>query len=253
MTYLAWMKVSRLLSHPGIRNLIGFLLLVAVHYASDQYNLVHRTGFNKISPYLFLVLLYGWIVLHNRILFEGLFLKGKKGAYFIWTLLGMGLSSLNMWLILAYVFRVAHPLPNIISFWVYTIAGLGVFVVFRYLRSLDTRVESKQEDVPSTVTHFSFLQDGLCMEIPVDKISHVESLENYVKVYTGEKTYLVRMPLKEAEERLPKTFLRISKSHIVNSRFVRQVTGDVVVLDSTQLKVGKVYKRYVEDQFQRLR
>ena len=65
-----------------------------------------------------LLLLYGWIVFHNRILFEGLYLQGKKTAYYAWTFLVMGLSSLNMYLTLRYVYHVDHTLPHIVSFWV---------------------------------------------------------------------------------------------------------------------------------------
>lgn len=235
-----------------IRNLIGFAALVGIHYASDQYNLVHRSGFNKTSPYLFLLLLYGWIVFHNRVLFERLFLKGRKAAYAGWTLLAMSISSFNMYYILHFVFGVNNALPQILSFWVYTITGLGIYVIFKYLNVIEKQpspvVNTTLTEQPS-VTHFKFTVDGVTHNLPVNTILYLESLENYLKVFTSQKSYLVRLSLKEAEEKLPKLeFIRISRSHIVNIKHIISNGRESVRLKDQELKIGKVYKRYVEEQ-----
>lgn len=243
---------SRRVSYIVIRNLVGFAALVAVHYVSDQYNLLHRSGFNKTSPYLFLLLLYGWIVFHNRVLFEKLFLKGRRTAYAGWTILAMSISSFNMYYILHYVFNVQNTLPQILSFWVYTITGLGIYVIFKYLNAIQEQPQQAAtipQTEASTLTHFKFTADGIAHNIPIDKILYLESLENYLKVFTTQKSYLVRLSLKEAEEKLSRSeFIRISRSHIVNLRHVTGNGRDSVRLKDQELKIGKVYKRYVEEQ-----
>jgi hypothetical protein len=94
------MNGGNVLGNAVVRNALGLLALLSVYYASDQYHLEQREGFNRLSPYLFLLLLYGWIVLHNRLLFERLYLHGRKKSYFAWLALALGLSSLNMHYIL---------------------------------------------------------------------------------------------------------------------------------------------------------
>jgi len=48
-----------------------------------------------------------------------------------------------------------------------------------------------------------------------------------VKVITARKTHLVRLSLKEAESKLPKPqFLRISRSHIINTFCVQTINGE---------------------------
>jgi hypothetical protein len=246
------MNAKIFLTNPFLRNVLGFLLLAAVHYASDQYVISQRTGFNQISPYLFLLTLYGWIVFHNRILFERLFLRGKRAAYFFWTLLIMMANSFSMYLILDNVFAVQRALPHILSYWVYTITGLGVYVLFRYLHlivppavargSVGTTTDEHQP------THFTCMVDGIKQNIPCQDILFVESLENYVKVNTRQKPYLVRLTLKEAEERLPKSFIRVSRSHILNTAYITAQEGEVIRMNDLSFRIGKVYKRYVEDQ-----
>jgi DNA-binding LytR/AlgR family response regulator len=90
--------------------------------------------------------------------------------------------------------------------------------------------------------------DGEEKQIPLDQILYVESLENYVKVNTAQKTHLVRLSMKEAEAKLPKPFLRISRSHIVNTSRIEAVDQTNVKINGQFFKIGKVYKRYVEEQ-----
>ncbi len=249
------MKPGQLLGNVVVRNLMGLLALVAVHYVSDQYHLEQRQGFNRFSPYLFLLLLYGWIVFHNRVLFGRLYLNNQKKAYAGWLLLALGLCSLNMHYVLSTGFGITRTLPHIVSFWVYTVTGLGVYVIFRYLHG--TRSSPLPEPpapwpVPAGVGELGFFDcvvDGVPQAIPCAGILYLESLENYVKVITGQKTHLVRLTLKEAEARLPKPpFLRISRSHIVNTAHIRYAGPDTLHVGGANLRIGKVYKRSVEAQ-----
>src|ERR1700712_5286612 len=113
-----------------LRNILGLSALLLVHYVSDRYYFQTRIWFHQFSPYIFLIMLYGWIVFHNRVLFERLFLHGRKKAYVGWTLLLMTISTFNFAVILVYVYNTADVLPKIFSFWVYTFAGLGIFAMF---------------------------------------------------------------------------------------------------------------------------
>jgi hypothetical protein len=237
--------------HVLVRNTLALVALLLAYYIPDRFSFPQREGFAKFSPYFFLLLMFGWIVFHNRMLFERLYLNGKKQAYFLWVIAGMAFASLNMHLILAYGFNQTYTLPKIVSFWVFTLTGLGVYVIFLYLRSVENgkRVEKIQTENNGTeATHFNCVVDGLEKQISFDQILYVESLENYVKVNTTQKTHLVRLSMKEAEAKLPKPwFVRISRSHIVNASRIEAIDQTNVKIDSQSFKIGKVYKRYVEE------
>lgn len=246
------MQRPRLLDHFLIRNLLGLGALLAVHYLTDFYAIEKRPGFSKVSPYLYLLLLYGWIVFHNRILFERLFLHDKKGMYVGWLFLLMVLGSFNMNFILHTEFNMPRSLPFLVNYWVYTVTGLGVFVTYRYLT---TRAETIIQPLESTMPriedtgYFSCMIDGNRQNIAYADIQYLESLENYLKIFTKQKVYITRLTLKEAEERLPKRqFIRISRSYIVHLIQVDKREPDAFWIGSKELRIGRVYKRYVMEQ-----
>ncbi|MFD2933770.1 LytR/AlgR family response regulator transcription factor [Spirosoma flavum] len=246
------MKRNRLLDNFVVRNLLGLLALLSVHYLTDLYAIGQRPGFSKVSPYLYLLLLYGWLVFHNRILFDRLFLKGRKMIYFGWLLLLMALGSFNMNFILHTEFNISRSLPYLVNFWVYTVTGLGVYITYLYLRTHPQAVSLSIPTITDSAVEsgsFSCVVDGNRQVISYADIQYIESLENYLKVITKPKIYVTRLTLKEAEERLPKRqFVRISRSYIVNMSHVDSTGPDAVWIGSKELRIGKVYKRYVAEQ-----
>lgn len=237
MLYLGPMK------SPFFRNLLGLLALVGLHLVADRYSLMQRPVTDRFLPYLFLLGMYAWIALHNRLLFEGYFLRGKQQLYLLFFMVAMAFFSMNMHLILAHRFQVEDTWPPIIRFWVYTLAGLGVFVLYR------TQIQPEEAPVspkaaPSGL--FTFSVDGERKALPVDQVLYLESLENYVRVVTTSRTHVTRLTLKQGEEMLP-AFIRISRSHLINPQRLDSASPDEVVVAGRPLRVGKVYKRYVAE------
>jgi two-component system LytT family response regulator len=70
-----------------------------------------------------------------------------------------------------------------------------------------------------------FLKDGeRCWFVRVGEIRLLESEGNYARVYFGEHRPLLPRTLQALEARLdPTCFLRVSRQHLVNLRFVRKV------------------------------
>lgn len=247
------MKRDRLLDNFIVRNLLGLLALLVVHYLADQYAMDQRSGLSKVSPYFYLLLLYGWLVFHNRILFDRLFLRGRRVVYFGWLLLLMVMGSFNMNFILHTEFNSAHSLPYLVNFWVYTVTGLGVYIAYRYLHT-HQQVENPSPPKPTVLAtesgYFSCVVDGERKAISYADIQYIESLENYLKIITKAKVFVTRLTMKDAEERLPKRqFVRISRSCIVNVMHITSRGSDSVWIGADELRIGKVYKRYVAGQF----
>jgi DNA-binding LytR/AlgR family response regulator len=85
----------------------------------------------------------------------------------------------------------------------------------------------------------------------LDEIRYIEGLGEYVKIIL-EKNFVVTLEaLKNLQMTLPENqFVRIHKSYIVNSKFVRTITSTAVSLHSgNELPVGKVYKDEVKAKF----
>lgn len=232
-----------------MRNALALALLMLAIYLPDVYAVRTRPGWTAWSPYGFLLLLYGWLVFHNRILFERLFERGKRREYAGWMLLGLAVGTLNMTLILRYGFGVHWPMAILVKFYVFTVAGLGVYVIYRQLSKPDTvPLMLANAPLPETPLPFVFTVDGNRRELKTDGIVYLESLENYVRVITPTATLLTRMTMRQAEEQLPGSFLRISRSHLINKRWVTRYQGNEVMLNDQCLRIGRTYKQHVAGQ-----
>ncbi|HAU21550.1 MAG TPA: DNA-binding response regulator [Erythrobacter sp.] len=93
---------------------------------------------------------------------------------------------------------------------------------------------------------------GQIFRVEVDTIEHIEAAGDYMCIYTGDNSLILRETMKDLERRLdPRKFQRVHRSTIVNLGQVRQVrphtNGECfLVLDSgTEVKVSRSYRDVV--------
>lgn len=83
--------------------------------------------------------------------------------------------------------------------------------------------------------------------IPIEKITYMESLQKKTWFYANKEPYKTSIPLKELQQRLPESFLRIHRSYIVNVAFIDRIIRDfssnllVLLQDGTELPVSQTY------------
>ena len=93
---------------------------------------------------------------------------------------------------------------------------------------------------------------GQIFRVDVDTIERIDAAGDYMCIYTGDNTLILRETMKDLEKRLdPRRFQRVHRSTIVNLDLVKQVkphtNGDCfLVLDSgAQVKVSRSYRDVV--------
>jgi two-component system LytT family response regulator len=93
---------------------------------------------------------------------------------------------------------------------------------------------------------------GQIFRVDVDSIEHIEAAGDYMCIYTGDNSLILRETMKDLERRLdPRVFQRVHRSTIVNLDQVRQVrphtNGECfLVLDSgAEVKVSRSYRDVV--------
>lgn len=98
--------------------------------------------------------------------------------------------------------------------------------------------------------------DGYCLEDRIfirhnDKmvkvmfadILHVAADRSYCRVVTTQKEYLLSMPMKRLEDKLPETaFQRVHRSHIVNLLRVEAVSDGMVIIGNESLPLSSAMK-----------
>jgi two-component system LytT family response regulator len=93
---------------------------------------------------------------------------------------------------------------------------------------------------------------GQIFRVDVDSIERIDAAGDYMCIYTGGETLILRETMKDLEKRLdPRKFQRVHRSTIVNLDLVKQVkphtNGECfLVLDSgAQVKVSRSYRDVV--------
>ncbi|MFL6254590.1 MAG: LytR/AlgR family response regulator transcription factor [Pyrinomonadaceae bacterium] len=106
----------------------------------------------------------------------------------------------------------------------------------------------------SYLTRFMVKVGGRVIFINPADVDWVEADNYYVKLHTGGRAHLLRLSMKELEERLdPKTFWRTHRSAIINLDRVKELhqhpSGEYVVVlqDGTELKLSRARRERLQE------
>ena len=98
--------------------------------------------------------------------------------------------------------------------------------------------------------------DYRIVKVHIPDIRYIEAMSEYLKVWLrGEqKPIITLLSMKKIEERLPKNFMRIHRSYIINLDDIQEVNKNRIIMDSdTYLPIGDMYKdtfqQYLDTKF----
>ncbi len=121
--------------------------------------------------------------------------------------------------------------------------------------AVENVAEASADDAPSSNRYEKLINikdRGQIFRVDVDSIEKIDAAGDYMCIYTGDNTLILRETMKDLEKRLdPRRFQRVHRSTIVNLDLVRQVkphtNGECfLVLDSgSQVKVSRSYRDVV--------
>lgn len=85
------------------------------------------------------------------------------------------------------------------------------------------------------------------VKIYLDEILYIESLKEYIRIYTRTKNILTKFQLGQIEELLARNnFLRIHRSFIVSKDKIEAFTATDVEINGKQIPIGRSYKELVQ-------
>ena len=124
----------------------------------------------------------------------------------------------------------------------------------RFLKSINKLsqkfITDKSEDVQQTVEKsFIFLKvDKKLIKIKFEDIFFIESLKDYIKVFTKSGEYLAHKSLSGITEELPKTqFLRLHRSFTVALDKIQALEGNSVLVTNKRIPIGRKYINHAKD------
>lgn len=93
-------------------------------------------------------------------------------------------------------------------------------------------------------TYMFFRVEKEMVKIYLRDIVYIESIQDYIKINTPERTYVTYTRIGYMDEKLPDShFVRIHKSFIVPLGKVASYTHNTVKVNGKQLPIGRVYKQ----------
>lgn len=89
--------------------------------------------------------------------------------------------------------------------------------------------------------------DRKMMKLALSDIVYVESIKDYVKIFTLGKTIITRQSISHLEDNLPKKqFVRIHRSYIIALNKVQSFTQELVELGNYSLPISRLYRQEAE-------
>jgi two-component system, LytTR family, response regulator len=87
------------------------------------------------------------------------------------------------------------------------------------------------------------------VKILLKEILFIESLKDYIKIHTTDKTIITQVQLSAIEQRLPDSFVRIHRSFIIAKDKITAYTQHDFEIGKHQIPIGRSYKAVVSKIF----
>lgn len=111
--------------------------------------------------------------------------------------------------------------------------------------------KDNEEDLYPKQEHVFIKDLHTFIKIHLQEITYIEAKDNYVRIFTPNKSYLVRCTLTKAMERLSCLFLvRVHRSFCVNINHIDRFTEYEITVANTQIPIGRSYKQEFIRQFE---
>ncbi len=90
------------------------------------------------------------------------------------------------------------------------------------------------------------------LKVALNDILYIESLKDYIKVVTVNKTIITKQSISSIEEMLPKeNFIRIHRSYIVVLNKIESYTNELIGIGKQELPISRSYRLQVENLLKR--
>jgi DNA-binding LytR/AlgR family response regulator len=112
----------------------------------------------------------------------------------------------------------------------------------------NTRNEEQKITAPGYKKEYNdqfihFRADRKVLKIALNDILYIESLKDYIKVVTTNRTIITKQSISSLEEMLPKdSFTRIHRSYIVSLNKIESYTAELIEIAKQELPVSRMYR-----------
>ena len=109
--------------------------------------------------------------------------------------------------------------------------------------------ETKATEIPDEKRNDSFVYfraDRKMIKAMLSDILYIESMKDYVKVFTPQGVIITKQSISSVEAMLPeKLFVRSHRSFIVVVSRIKSFTNELIEIDKAEIPIGKLYRNGV--------
>lgn len=107
------------------------------------------------------------------------------------------------------------------------------------------RTEPPAEE-KKTESFVYFRADRKMVKVMLQDILYIESMKDYVKVFTVHGVIITKQSISSVEAMLPeKDFIRSHRSFIVSLRHIKSFTSELIGIENTEIPIGKLFRNEV--------
>ena len=124
----------------------------------------------------------------------------------------------------------------------------------RFFKAVNKYLNLNKETTPaspgmpaSSRSSIFVYSDKKNVKVYLDDILYVESIKDYIRIHTLDRTVISKDTISKYERLLPDSFLRVHRSFIINTLMISAFTTHDVELGSLELPIGTSYKKAVSD------
>ncbi len=118
----------------------------------------------------------------------------------------------------------------------------------RFLASCNKAIEAYSLKNKIHETFISIKSDSKIYNLKASEITLIESKDDYVKIHLVDGKHLLsKITTKGILEILPKEFIRVHRSFIINKNHVNNISTYSVMVNNTEVPIGKNYKLELQE------
>ncbi len=121
----------------------------------------------------------------------------------------------------------------------------------RFLRAVNKvyqQTPARQEPVEEkkSESFVYFRADRKMIKVMLQDIFYIESMKDYVKIFTANGMIITKQSISSVEAMLPeKDFIRSHRSYIVSARHIKSFTSDLIEINNMEIPIGKLFRNEV--------
>jgi two-component system, LytTR family, response regulator len=110
-------------------------------------------------------------------------------------------------------------------------------------RSIESHLPPEEE---KKETFVYFRSDRKMVKVMLSDILYIESMKDYVKIFTTHGMLMTKQSITSVEAMLPESeFVRAHRSYIVSIGKINSFTNELIDIDKTEIPIGKLFRNQV--------